>query len=239
MLGSAPRRFYKIRRRRPKASAAWQVTLDGKVLRSPAKNDLNLPTPKPWPRPSPRNGMRRANKIRPHSMPLMQFAATAIDRVGPEQTRIVADLAGYAGDRPHLLPRRRTADPGRTRDPGLGSAAGLGAAALRRLAHRDQRHRCRSPQPPATLEALSRAVDGYDDFSSPPWRRWFMPRGSLVIGACRGGRGTDRRTGRPMPPKSMSSIRPNAGARTSEAVDRRIGQLAEMVAARRFSISLA
>ena len=33
-------------------------------------------------------------KVRPQTMPMMQFAATAIDRVGAGRDRVVAELAG-------------------------------------------------------------------------------------------------------------------------------------------------
>ena len=43
MQHAAPRRFYKVVAT-AKNESGWNVTLDGKVLRSPAKKDFNLPT---------------------------------------------------------------------------------------------------------------------------------------------------------------------------------------------------
>ena len=95
MVVSAPRRFYKnvavIQ-----TELGWGVTLDGKVLRSPAKNALDLPS-RALAHAIAGEWDAQTEKIHPHSMPLMQFAATAIDRIGPARASIVVDLAGYAG----------------------------------------------------------------------------------------------------------------------------------------------
>jgi chaperone required for assembly of F1-ATPase len=94
-MTSLPRRFY----RQVAVTAAadgWQITLDGKVLRSPAKAPLILPTAQlaeairaEWD--------SQVDHIRPHSMPMMQLASTAIDRVRENFTTVATDIAGYAG----------------------------------------------------------------------------------------------------------------------------------------------
>lgn len=114
MMLSAPRRFYKsvdVER----ADAGWHIRLDGKRLLSPAKRDFALPTPAlaeaiaaEW--------SAQGDKIVPHSMPLMQLAATAIDRVAADRARVVAETAGYGGgdlvcyraEAPEDLARRQT-----------------------------------------------------------------------------------------------------------------------------------
>lgn len=230
MLGSAPRRFYK--------SVAviedgqgWRVTLDGKVLRSPAKNDLDLPTAAlaaaiaaEWD--------AQSEKIRPHSMPLMQFAATAIDRVAPERARIVADLAGYAGTdlicyratEPATLVERETQvwDPlldwlRRRYDVSLNVTSGIVAI----------------PQPPASLDALTRVVDGYDAFRLSALASLVYAGGSLVIAlaTAEGELTAEQATHAAQLDELYQAER---WGEDREAVDRRIGQLAEMVAARRF-----
>jgi chaperone required for assembly of F1-ATPase len=92
---SAPRRFYKsvtVEQR----EGGWHVLLDGKLLRSPAKLGLALPT----------RGLADAiavewdaqvEKVNPHSMPMMQLAATAVDRIAGDRERIVAETAAYGG----------------------------------------------------------------------------------------------------------------------------------------------
>ena len=95
MQHAAPRRFYKVVAT-AKNESGWNVTLDGKVLRSPAKKDFNLPTAAlasaiaaEWD--------AQTEHVRPLAMPLMQLAATTIDRVTHDRARIVAELVGYAG----------------------------------------------------------------------------------------------------------------------------------------------
>lgn len=92
MLG-APRRFYKTATSTP-VEGGWGVLLDGKALRSPAKRPFVLPTEAlaaaiadEW--------QAQAEKINPSSMPLMQFAATAIDRLADDCRALVEEIAGY------------------------------------------------------------------------------------------------------------------------------------------------
>ena len=92
MLG-APRRFYKTAASTP-VDGGWGVTLDGKALRSPAKRPFVLPTEAlamaiadEW--------QAQGEKVNPGSMPLMQFAATAIDRLADDRAALVEEIAGY------------------------------------------------------------------------------------------------------------------------------------------------
>src|SRR5690242_17668970 len=91
-----PRRFYKLVEIQPATGGGWQITLDGKILRSPAKAELRLPTEKlaqqlraEWD--------AQAVHIEPRTMPMMQLASTAIDRVAQNHAVVVAETAGYAG----------------------------------------------------------------------------------------------------------------------------------------------
>jgi chaperone required for assembly of F1-ATPase len=91
---SAPRRFYKTATTTP-VDGGWGVLLDGKALRSPAKRPFVLPTAAlanaiadEW--------QAQGEKINPSSMPLMQFAATAIDRLADDRSALVEEIAGYA-----------------------------------------------------------------------------------------------------------------------------------------------
>lgn len=72
------------------------VALDGRPVRTPAKEPLHLPT----------EGLAaeiaaewnaQGDKIVPDSMPLMTLAATAIDRVIPNHAAVAAEAAGYGG----------------------------------------------------------------------------------------------------------------------------------------------
>lgn len=76
--------------------AGWGVALDGRRLKTPAKNDLVVPTQSlaeaiagEWD--------AQDEKIVPESMAMMTLTASAIDRIEPQIDAIVTDLANYAG----------------------------------------------------------------------------------------------------------------------------------------------
>jgi chaperone required for assembly of F1-ATPase len=90
---SAPRRFYKIATSAPVAGG-WGVQLDGKALRSPAKRPFVLPT-EALAKAIAEEWQAQGEKVVPSSMPLMQFAATAIDRLADTRAALVEEIAGY------------------------------------------------------------------------------------------------------------------------------------------------
>jgi chaperone required for assembly of F1-ATPase len=94
-MKDVPRRFYRDVAVRQSAEG-WEVTLDGKLLRSPAKAPLVLPSDAlamairaEWD--------AQQDRIQPQSMPMMQFASTAVDRVMPNRAKVIEDTAAYAG----------------------------------------------------------------------------------------------------------------------------------------------
>ena len=90
---SAPRRFYKTAASTP-VDGGWGVTLDGKALRSPAKRPFVLPT-EALARAIADEWQAQGEKVNPGSMPLMQFAATAVDRLADDRAALVEEIAGY------------------------------------------------------------------------------------------------------------------------------------------------
>jgi len=88
------RRFY-----REAAAVAdgdnWRIALDGKVVKTPARNPLTLPT-QALAEAIAAEWNAQETKVKPDTMPLMQLASTAIDRVAPDRDRIIAETAGYA-----------------------------------------------------------------------------------------------------------------------------------------------
>jgi chaperone required for assembly of F1-ATPase len=91
---SAPRRFYKTATSTP-VDGGWGIQLDGKALRSPAKRPFALPT-EALAEAIAGEWQAQGEKIEPSSMPLMQFASTAIDRLADDRTTLVDEIAGYA-----------------------------------------------------------------------------------------------------------------------------------------------
>jgi chaperone required for assembly of F1-ATPase len=74
----------------------FSVLLDGRPIKTPAKADLVLPTEalaqaiaKEWD--------AQVEDIDPAAMPLMKFAATAIDRVIPQREKVIDDMAAFGG----------------------------------------------------------------------------------------------------------------------------------------------
>jgi chaperone required for assembly of F1-ATPase len=87
------RRFY--REATAIQNEGWRIALDGKVVKTPARNSLILST-QALAEAIAAEWDAQDSKVRPHTMPLMQLASTAIDRVAPDRDRIIAETAGYA-----------------------------------------------------------------------------------------------------------------------------------------------
>jgi chaperone required for assembly of F1-ATPase len=88
------KRFYQTASARTGAGG-FGVALDGKPMRSPAAKPFLLPTSSlaeavaaEW--------QAQGEQIKPASMPLMQLAATAIDKVAEAPQAAVASVAGFA-----------------------------------------------------------------------------------------------------------------------------------------------
>jgi chaperone required for assembly of F1-ATPase len=72
------------------------VALDGKPLRTPAKQPLLLPT-RALAEAIAGEWEAQAEKIRPETMPLTRLAGTAIDRVAIHKDAVAAEALRYAG----------------------------------------------------------------------------------------------------------------------------------------------
>lgn len=95
MLTKTFDRFYKQAEAvRDDSGAGWRVHLDGRAVKSPAKADFLLPT-EPLAREIAAEWDAQGEKVKPATMPIMQLAATAIDRVRPNRDAVVAELTGY------------------------------------------------------------------------------------------------------------------------------------------------
>jgi chaperone required for assembly of F1-ATPase len=213
------------------AGSAFAVTLDGKALRSPAKHDLHLPT-RHLAEAIAAEWSLQGEKIHPHTMPLMQLAATAIDRVAPDRARIAAEITGYAGTdllcyratEPAALVQRQA----QTWDPLLDW--------LRR--RYDVTLRVTSgivpiDQPPATLQVLGRAVAGQDDFALAVLANLTSSAGSLVIAlALADGEITAEQAAHAAQIDEL--FQAERWGEDAEAVERRIAQLGDLVAGKRF-----
>lgn len=91
------KRFYKNAAAVPAAGkeGLYQVVLDGRPIKSPAKADLVLPG-KALAEAVAEEWEAQAEKIEPAAMPLMTYVSTAVDRVDPQREAVAAEVASFA-----------------------------------------------------------------------------------------------------------------------------------------------
>jgi chaperone required for assembly of F1-ATPase len=157
----------------------WQVMLDSRVLRTPAKAPLLLPNRALAAALAAEWGAQ-IETIVPATMPLMRLAATAIDRVAPQRERVIEEVAAYAGtdlicyraERPAELVARQQAiwqplvDWATLRyDAPLIVTTGV----------------VPRPQPAGAVAAIHAAVAAFDDFSLTALHDLTTTCGSVVI----------------------------------------------------------
>jgi chaperone required for assembly of F1-ATPase len=153
------KRFYK------EAAAAavengYEVRLDGKPVRTPAKAPLIVPS-RALAEAIAEEWRDQGPELEPSRLPLTRLASTAIDLIEPRRGEVVAEIAQYAGtdlvcyraDHPHELAARQQRvwqpliDWATLRyDAPLSVTAGIVPVT----------------QPAATLRAFTAAVDAYD-----------------------------------------------------------------------------
>lgn len=155
------------------------VLLDGKPLRTPAKVPLSVPT-RALAEAIAAEWDRQGDHVEPATMPLMQLASTAVDRVGPLRAAVIDELMNYAAtdllcyraEEPDELVARQNAawqpllDWAMVRlDAPLAVASGVMPVA----------------QPPTALAALRRAVEAYDCWRLTALQMAAAATGSVVL----------------------------------------------------------
>jgi chaperone required for assembly of F1-ATPase len=175
---AAVRRFYKEAALRS-SGGGYEILLDGRPVKTPAKNALLLPS-KPLGQAIVDEWNGQGEKIDPRSMPLTGLANAAIDRVEPDREAFAASLAAY-GETDLLCYR----------------AEGPASLVERQSERWDAliawaRHRfdvdfelicgiIHRPQPARTLEQLARAAAARDAFQLAALSPLVTISGSLVI----------------------------------------------------------
>jgi chaperone required for assembly of F1-ATPase len=157
----------------------WGVTLDGRTMRTPGKNELRLPSAALAAAIAAEWGAQR-EEIRPATMPLFRLAATAIDRTATQRGLVVAETANYAGtdlicyraDHPPALAALQQA----VWQPPLDWAAQRYDAALTVTTGIIP-----AAQSPAALRAFRAAVAAQDNFRVTALHTLTAACGSLVI----------------------------------------------------------
>lgn len=87
------KRFYKEVSARP-AAGGWEIVLDGRPVRTPARNPLVVPG-EPLAMAAADEWRAQGEKVDPRTMPLTGLANAAIDRVAPDPDAFAASLARY------------------------------------------------------------------------------------------------------------------------------------------------
>jgi chaperone required for assembly of F1-ATPase len=95
MRPSLPRRFYKAVSVGERAGA-FEVLLDGKVAKTPARNALALPV-RELAEAVAAEWAAQGEMINPGTMPLTRLANVALDRVAAEMDAVATEIAKYAG----------------------------------------------------------------------------------------------------------------------------------------------
>ncbi len=155
------------------------IELDGKPLRTPSKRPLRVPT-ETLARAIAGEWDGQDGVVAPATMPLTRLAATAIDRIAPDSTLVLANLAAYArsdlvcfrADHPSGLVERQTA----CWQPLVTWAALKHDAALAVTTGVMPRE-----QPQPAILALEKVLDPLDSFRLVALHTVATQTGSLVI----------------------------------------------------------
>lgn len=185
---AAVNRFYKDASARA-AGEGWEILLDGRPVRTPARRSLVVPTEQlavaiaaEW--------NVQGEKVEPRAMPLTGLANAAIDRVAPERKTFAlglavygeSDLLCYRAEHPDLLVARQDV----TWDPILAWARrrfGIDFEIVCGVIHR--------PQQEGTIARLREAVAAFDPFELSALSQLVTISGSLVIALALAEDGTD------------------------------------------------
>ncbi|WP_207457933.1 ATP12 family protein [Azospirillum sp. SYSU D00513] len=157
----------------------FDVRLDGRPIRSPAKAPLVIPS-EPLARGIAAEWEAQGDDIKPSDMPLMQLASTAVDLIGKGRAQIVDGVVGYAGtdllcyraEHPQPLVDRQA----RLWQPLLDWATLRYDAPLQVCAGLMPK-----PQPEHAIRALRAAVEEMDDWTLSAFQTATGACGSLVV----------------------------------------------------------
>jgi len=163
----------------PVEGGGFEVRLNGKALLTPSRAPMRLPA-RELAEAIADEWRTQKGEVKPATMPMMQLAATALDRIAPQRPAIVdavakyaeTDLLCYRAEGPPALVERQA----RVWQPLLDWAALQYDAPLHVQAGIMPR-----PQPPEALKALRAAVEALDDFQLTMLQFACGAMGSLLL----------------------------------------------------------
>ena len=180
MTSAKIKRFYKQAAVAAMTDGGFSVTLDGRSVRTPGGAPLRLPTAalaeaiaEEW--------RVQGTHVLPHTMPLMQLAATALDRIPPQREAVIdalldfaaTDLLCYRAPEPRDLAERQN----RHWQPLLDWAMTQFDAPLR-VTHGVMP----VPQSEEALVALRRAIAAHETWRLTALQSATVVTGSLILG---------------------------------------------------------
>jgi chaperone required for assembly of F1-ATPase len=173
------KRFYKRAESRA-VEGGWEIALDGRTVRTPARAKLILPT-EAMAQTIAAEWFAQGDDLDPLTMPATGFANAAIDQVAPDPVGFAASIARYAetdllcyrAENPAALVGRQAAEW----DPWLEWARRRYDVAFRTTAGI-----VHVAQPPETIARLAHAVNTYDPFIVAPLSTLVTLTGSLILG---------------------------------------------------------
>ena len=210
---------------------AFQLTLDGRAVRTPGGRPLHLPA-RPLANAVADEWRAQEGEIRPASMPMLGLASAAIDQVGTRRAEIVDMVAGYAATDLACYHAAGPADlVACQRDawlPLLDWAARRYDAPLQVVTGVVPK-----PQPAAALAALAAAVAAQDDMRLAGLMSATCALGSLILALALA---ADRLDGDAAWKASQidEAYQRERWGDDPEAASRRAGQRAEVLAAARY-----
>ncbi|WP_225767430.1 ATP12 family chaperone protein [Inquilinus sp. Marseille-Q2685] len=173
------KRFYKTVGVVP-AGGGFGIALDGKPIKSPAKAEFVLPS-RALAEAVAAEWEAQTEEVVPSTMPLMQLAATAIDKVAPNRQLIIDTIAPYGGtdllcyraEAPAALAQRQATAWQPLLDWAM-TAHDAPLTATSGIVHQ--------AQPESSLAALRAAVAAQDDWRLTALHQATALTGSLVLG---------------------------------------------------------
>ncbi len=176
----APRRFWTTVEVIPVDGGGWAISLDGRILRTPGKATLVLPT-RAFAEIVAAEWATQDRIVKPQTMPATRTANVAIDRMPEIRAAVIETLVGYGAndllcyraEYPAALVERQS----KAWDPLLEWAEARFAVRFIRVAGVVPH-----PQPAETLAALRAELARFDNFRLSALQDLVTLPGSLVIG---------------------------------------------------------
>ncbi len=161
-------------------AGGFEIWLDARQLRSPAKADFVLPT-RAMAEAVAHEFRAQVSPIDPNTMPVTRAAHAAIDKVTPRKAEVVAELAGYGGADVLCYragaPERLRARQDAMWQPWLKWVAERFSAPL--AVYTGVIH---GVQERSSLDRLTKVVEGFDAFELTALHDLVAISGSLVLG---------------------------------------------------------